>query len=120
MNEQVAIAVAAFNAEQYRDALLAFERRWHAERSETLRALILLCNAMNQLRLGLAEGPRRNLARAAALLDDAPTHYEGIALAPLRAQIARLRTLLPTGAAAPSWAQVPRCMIEWPEAQAAP
>lgn len=111
MNEHAA-AIAAFNAEQYRDALLAFEARWHTERSETLRALILLANAMNQLRLGLAEGPRRNLARAAALLDVAPTHYEGIALAPLRAHVATLRALLPEGAAAPKWDQVPRCLIE--------
>ena len=39
---QFAQAIAHFNAEEYRDALLAFEQCWFAERSDFLRGLIQL------------------------------------------------------------------------------
>lgn len=68
-------ALTHFNAEDYRAALLCFEQHWHTERSDLLRALIQLCNALNQLRLGLVSGPRHNLASAAGLL--APLHRQG-------------------------------------------
>jgi len=59
MTDPFTRAVAHFNAEEYREALLAFEERWVVERGDFLRGLIQLCNAMNQLRLGLVTSPRR-------------------------------------------------------------
>ncbi|MCU0491564.1 MAG: DUF309 domain-containing protein [Chloroflexaceae bacterium] len=107
----LAEGVAHFNAGRYRDALLAFEARWHAERSDLLRALIQLSNAMNQLRLGLLTGPRRNLASAAALLAPLPERCEGLDVAGLRQAVASVRACIPagveSGAASLPWETVP-------------
>lgn len=109
MDDPIARAVAAFNAGDYRAALLAFEERWHDERDEALRALINLCNALNQLRLGLVAGPRHNLAVAARLLLTAPDRYAGVDLAAVAAYVARLRAAIPAeGTVAPSWDLLPR------------
>jgi hypothetical protein len=43
MNDSFARAIDHFNAEDYREALPAFEERWSAERTEFLRGLIQLC-----------------------------------------------------------------------------
>jgi hypothetical protein len=116
MNDPLARAIAHFNAEDYRAALLAFEERWHAERSDFSRALIQLCNALNQLRIGLVTAPRRSLASADALLADCPPCCEGLDVAPLRAYIASVRACIPagleTGAGRVDWAEVPRIQLE--------
>ncbi len=108
-------AVAYFNAEEYRAALLAFEECWHAERSDFLRALIMLCNALNQLRLGLVAGPQRNLASAAALLAPYPPRYMGLDVDALRAYIEEVRACIPNdrehGAGGVAWDQVPRLRL---------
>src|SRR4029079_3143580 len=107
-------AIAHFNAEDYRAALLAFEERWHAERNDFLRAMIQLCNALNQLRIGLVTAPRRSLASADALLAGclAP---EALDVSALRAYIATVRACIPdgleTGAGCVDWADVPSIQL---------
>src|SRR4051794_26944931 len=116
MNDPFTRAIAHFNAEDYRAALLAFEERWHTERSDFLRALIQLCNALNQLRIGLVTAPRRSLASAGALLAVCPTPSEGLDVGALRAYIASVRACIPddmeTGAGCVEWANVPRIQLE--------
>lgn len=108
-------AIAHFNAGEYREALLAFEERWHAERSDFLRALIQLSNALNQLRLGLVTAPRRSLASADVLLAGCPLRCEGLDVRALRAAIASVRACIPdgleTGAGRVEWADVPRIQL---------
>ena len=115
MTDPFARAIAHFNAEEYRAALLAFEERWHAERSDFLRALIQLCNALNQLRIGLVTAPRRSLASADALLAGCPPHCEGLDVVALRDYIAGVRACIPdgleTGAGQVDWGNVPRMQL---------
>jgi len=112
MTDPFARAVAHFNAEEYREALLAFEERWVVERGDFLRGLIQLCNAMNQLRMGLVTSPRRLLASAEALLAPYAPRHEGIDIEAVRAYIATVRALIPddieTGAGSVVWERVPR------------
>jgi hypothetical protein len=112
MNDSFTRAIAHFNAEEYREALLAFEELWHAERSDFLRALIQLCNALNQLRLGMVTAPRRSLASADALLAGCPPSCAGLDVGALRDYIASVRACIPdgleTGAGRVDWAGVPR------------
>jgi hypothetical protein len=116
MTDSFTRAIAHFNAEEYREALLAFEERWVIERGEFLRALILLCNALNQLRLGLVTSPRVLLARADTLLAAYPPRHAGLDVVALRAYIAALRACIPegleSGAGKVAWAAVPRLGIE--------
>jgi len=115
MNDPFARAIAHFNAEDYRAALLAFEERWHADRSGFLRALIQLCNALNQLRIGLVTAPRRSLASAETLLAGCPPRCEGLDVGALRDYIASVRACIPdgleTGAGSVDWADVPRIQL---------
>ena len=115
MTDPYTRAIAHFNAEEYREALLAFEERWHAERGDFSRALIQLCNALNQLRLGLVTSPRRLLASAGALLAAYPPRHEGLDVDALRAYIAAVRACIPdgleTGAGHVAWEQVPRLKL---------
>jgi hypothetical protein len=115
MNDPLARAVAHFNAQEYREALLAFEQIWHAERSDFLRALIQVSNALNQLRLGLVTAPRRSLASADALLAGCPPRCAGLDVDGLRASIARVRACIPagleSGAGRVEWAEVPKVWL---------
>src|SRR4051795_10256445 len=115
MNDPFTRAIAHFNAEEYREALLAFEERWHADRSDMLRALIQLSNALNQLRLGLVTAPRRSLASADALLAGCPPCCQGLDVSALRDYIASVRACIPadleTGAGRVDWAEVPRVQL---------
>jgi len=115
MNDPFARAIAHFNAEEYREALLAFEERWVVERGEFLRALIQLCNALNQLRLGLVTAPRRLLTSADALLAPYAPRHEGLDVDALRAYIASVRACIPdgleSGAGSVPWEQVPRLRL---------
>ena len=115
MNDSFSRAIADFNAEEYRAALLAFEECWHAERGDFLRALIQLCNALNQLRLGLVTAPRRSLASADALLAGCSLRCEGLDVGALRDYIASVRACIPdgleTGAGQVDWANVPRMQL---------
>jgi predicted metal-dependent hydrolase len=106
-------AIVFFNAEQYRDALLVFEAYWHANRKRELQALILLSNALNQLRLGLVAGPQRNLASASRLLSEGPDMYEGICLRTVRGYIVELEQRIasfPDGQVV-EWGDVPRIRL---------
>lgn len=114
-------AVLLFNQGHYRDALLAFEAVWHHERSDLLRALINLSNALHQLRLGLISAPRRNLATAAALLAACPpatAQAAGFDLARLQADVATVQALIPPDAATGTYQitpeQVPAVQIHRP------
>ena len=113
MRDPFVRAIDHFNAEEYREALLAFEERWHTERSDFLRALIQLSNALNQLRLGLVSGPQRNLTSAYALLAAYLPQHEGMDVAEVRAYIAQLLELIPENAAQGDvvWATVPRLSL---------
>jgi hypothetical protein len=116
MTDPIALAIEHFNAEEYREALLAFEGLWAAERTEFLRGLIQLCNALNQLRLGLITSPRYLLSRADALLAPYAPRYAGLDVEGLRAYIAAVRALIPddleTGGGSVAWERVPRLMLE--------
>jgi Domain of unknown function (DUF309) len=120
MSDSLSRAIAHFNAEEYRAALLIFEERWQAERSDFLRALVQLCNALNQLRIGLVTAPRRSLASADALLAGCPSRCEGLEVDALRNYIASVRACIPddleTGAGRVDWANVPRIQLVITEA----
>lgn len=112
MNQQlIAQAIDRFNAGEFRLALLAFEQAWHTERSDALRALILLCNALHQLQLGLVTAPRRNLSSAARLLDGSGAGYAGIELPMVREYIVSVQSCIPDGletdAGSVEWAAIP-------------
>lgn len=113
MDDPFVRAIGYFNAEEYREALLAFEERWLTERSDFLRALIQLSNAMNQLRLGLVSGPQRNLTSVYALLEDYLPQHEGMDSAAVRSYIAQLLALIPENAAQGDlvWGTVPRLSL---------
>lgn len=110
--EQLARGMAHFNREEYRDALLAFEERWHGERTDFLRGLIQVSNALNQLRLGFVTAPRRLLASADALLATYPPCHDGFDVAALRANLAGVRACIPdrleSGQGSVAWEAVPR------------
>ena len=116
MIDPFSCAIAHFNAEEYREALLAFEEHWAAERTEFLRALIQLCNALNQLRLGLVTSPRYLLARADTLLAPYAPRHAGLDVDELRAYIAAVRALIPddleTGGGSVAWERVPRLRLD--------
>ena len=120
MNDPFTRAIRHFNAEDYRAALLVFEELWHVERSDFLRALIQLCNALNQLRLGMVTAPRRSLASADMLLAGCPLSCEGLDVGALRDYIAGVRGCIPdgleTGAGRVDWAEVPRVQLVITEA----
>jgi hypothetical protein len=116
MTDPFTRAVERFNAEEYREALLAFEERWATERSEFLRGLIQLCNALNQLRLGLITSPRYLLSRADTLLAPYAPRHAGLDVDGLRAYIAAVRALIPddveTGGGSVAWERVPRLSLD--------
>jgi Domain of unknown function (DUF309) len=115
MTDPFTRAIAHFNAEEYRAALLAFEERWHVERSDFLRALIQLCNALNQLQLGLVTAPRRLLASADALLAPYAPRHDGLNIDALRTYIAAVRACIPagleSGIGSVAWETVPRMQL---------
>lgn len=115
MNDAFARAIGHFNAEEYREALLAFEECWHAERGDLLRAMIQICNALNQLRLGLVTAPRRSLASAALLLAGSPPRGAGLDVRALHGYVAAVRACIPadleTGAGRVEWDLVPRLQL---------
>ena len=115
MTDPLTRALTHFNAEEYRQALLAFEERWHHERSDVLRALIQLSNALNQLRMGMITSPRQLLANAERLLEPS-AEYEGIDLRPIQQYIGELRGRIPpekqTGDPGIPWSETPRLRID--------
>lgn len=107
----IAHGVALVNSGEYRAALICFEQIWHAERTESLRALILLCNALHQLRLGLVTAPRQNLDTAIRLLESAPAAIAGIDLAAALMAARAVRGAIPdeieTGRGSVAWETLP-------------
>ncbi len=116
--------IAHFNAESYRDALLAFEECWFEDRSDFLRGLIQLCNALNQLRLGLVTAPRRTLGSAARLLAPYAPAHGGLDVAALCADIAAVRACIPadieTGQGSLAWDDLPRLRLQRSPEQISP
>jgi hypothetical protein len=116
MTDPFVRAIDHFNVEEYREALLAFEELWAAERTEFLRGLIQLCNALNQLRLGLITSPRYLLSRADALLASYAPRHAGLDVDNLRVYIAAVRALIPddieTGGGSVAWERVPRLKLD--------
>ena len=109
-------AIAHFNGEAYRDALLAFEERWFSERSDFWKALIQLCNGLLQLQLGLVRGPRRTLASAYDLLAPFAPRYASFDVDALRGYIAAVRAVIPDGSdVAIPWERVPRLRLRHDE-----
>ena len=108
--------IAHFNAEAYRDALLAFEECWFADRSEFLRGLIQLSNALNQLRMGLVTAPRRTFRSAEQLLAPYAPAHAGLDIVALCAGIAQVRACIPddieTGQGSVPWESVPRLRLQ--------
>jgi hypothetical protein len=104
-------AIAQFNAGSFRAALLAFEVQWHLDRTAALRSLILGCNALNQLQLGLVTAPRRNLDTALRLLAQVPPLCHGIDMRAWQASLVLVRACIPdhleTGTGTVAWEQVP-------------
>jgi len=104
-----------FNAGEFRLALLAFEQVWHTERSDGLRALIQLCNALHQLQLGLVTAPRHNLGSAARLLAACDADCAGIEPRLLLEYIQAVQSCIPdgleTGAGQVVWESVPRIQL---------
>ena len=115
MTDPVTRAIDHFNAERYREALLAFEERWVIERDDFLRGLIQLCNALNQLRLGLVTAPRWLLASADRLLAAYTPRHAGLDVTAIRAYIAEVAALIPagleSGAGSVDWERVPRLRL---------
>lgn len=107
--------IVHFNAEAYRDALLAFEECWFEDRSDFLRGLIQLSNALNQLRLGLVTAPRRTLVSAARLLEPYAPAHSGLDVASLCAGIAVVRACIPdgieSGQGSVAWENLPRLRL---------
>jgi hypothetical protein len=112
MDQHFDQAIAHFNAEAYRDALLAFEQCYFAERTDFSRGLLQLCNALNQLRMGLITGPRRVLASAAERLAPYAPAHAGLDVAAICAYIASVRACIPEGVESGQgrvdWERVPR------------
>lgn len=105
-------AIVLFNEAAYREALLAFEERWFAERSDFWKALIQLCNGLLQLELGLVSGPRRTLASAHDLLAVYAPRYAGFDVDGLLAYVAAVRAVIPaTSDASVPWEHVPRMSL---------
>lgn len=108
---EIARGVALVNSGEYRAALICFEQIWHAERTESLRALILLCNALHQLRLGLVTAPRQNLDTAIRLLESAPPAIAGIDLSAVLMVARAVRGAIPdeieTGRGSVAWETLP-------------
>ncbi len=111
----IAAAIALVNQGEYRAALLAFEHIWHAERSESLRALILLCNALHQLQLGLVTAPRRNLDTAIKLLEAGASDIPGLPMADTLTTIRAVRAAIPadleTGSGRVEWETIPHVVL---------
>src|SRR5262245_21667604 len=109
-------AIGHFNAEEYREALLAFEERWSGERSNFLKALIQLCNALLQLSLGLVTGPRRTLASATILLEPYAPDYQGLDVAQILGYIGAIRRCIPddmeSGQGSVVWEAIPRLQLK--------
>jgi hypothetical protein len=109
--DEVARAVALLNCGEHRAALIGFEQIWHADRGEGLRALILLCNALHQLRGGLVTAPRHNLDTAIRLLEAGPPAVAGVDLGAALAAARGVRAAIPdgleTGAGSVAWESIP-------------
>ena len=87
-------AATLFNAGEWRDALLVFEKVWLQVRTDELKAYVQLCNAVLQLHLGLISSPRRLLGRATQLLHENPATLGVDVVALLRA-IRQLQAIIP-------------------------
>jgi hypothetical protein len=104
-------AILHFNAGEFRLALLAFEQVWLVQRSDGLRAIIQLCNALHQLQSGLVTAPRHNLASAARLLATSQPDCAGIDARMLLEYVCSVQACIPagleTGAGSVVWETVP-------------
>jgi hypothetical protein len=108
-------AIQHFNGGEFRLALLAFEQVWLMQRSDGLRAIIQLCNALHQLQRGLVTAPRHNLASAARLLDTNQPDCAGMDARVLLEYVRSVQACIPasleTGAGSVAWETVPSISI---------
>jgi hypothetical protein len=111
----IAQAIQHFNAGEFRLALLAFEQVWVVQRSDGLRAIVQLCNALHQLQRGLVTAPRHNLASAARLLDTNQPDCAGIDALVLLEYVRSVQACIPagleTGAGSVAWETVPKISL---------
>jgi hypothetical protein len=92
-SDPAAEAVRRFNERDYRGCVEPLEVLWWRERSDFARALIRVCVAFHQMRIGLYESPLKLLRNAVAALEAGEWRGEGIDArdleAPLRVLIDR-------------------------------
>lgn len=97
-DEAWAAFVERFNDGRYVEGVLALEEIWFVERDDFHKALIRVCVAVNQLRLGLLTSPRFLLTSAGELLAPFAPRHRGVDLAALLAFIEQCLALIPDGA----------------------
>ena len=92
-----ALIVDDFNAGRYIECVVPLETFWFEGRDDFFKALIRVCVALNQLKLGLVTSPRGLLETAHLMLAPyAPAHM-GVDIALLRDQIAQCLAIIPPG-----------------------
>lgn len=91
---RIAHAVVLYNAGKWRDALLVFEDVWVETRDVELKVLIQLANLTLQLHQGFIMSPRKLVARALELLDEA-SGSTGVDLQALRQTLHELAAIIP-------------------------
>ena len=80
--------ITLFNAGEYIAALLRIEQRWFVERDDFHKGLIRVCAGLNQVRLGLDDGPMFLLTTAQTLLAPFGPAHQGVDLAALNDYVA--------------------------------
>lgn len=97
------------NAGRYRDALLALEEVWKAERHEFYAGVLQLLVALNQLESGMK--PRRTLQRARERIAPYAPTFAGLDVEYLLAVIAGCEAILPDDDMMPLLGKVPNLRI---------
>jgi predicted metal-dependent hydrolase len=87
--------INSFNQRDYIEAVLALETFWLVDRQDFHKALIRVCVALNQLRLGLITSPRFLLRSAHELLATYEPAYQQLDVAALRAFVLECLELIP-------------------------
>ena len=90
-----ALIVELFNAGRYIECVVPLETFWFAGRDDFYKALIRVCVALNQLKLGLITSPRGLLETAHTMLAPYTPIYESIDVQALREQLAHCLAVIP-------------------------
>lgn len=97
------------NRGRYRDALLALEEIWKAERHECYAGVLQLLVALNQLESGLK--PRRTLQRARERISPYAPTFGGLDIPYLLSVIEACEAILPDDDKMPLRGTIPRLRI---------